>query len=385
MRIAFFSTMGGLPWGGSEELWHGAADELLGRGHEVLFNTRQWPTIAAPLQQLIGNGAKPTFRPRWRLGRSLRSLLERSHLLQLKFLPWLKKSRPDFVVISVSCHTDEPQIASACHRLGIPYAILLQAAGYNTWVRPQDVAAFRAAYSNARQCYLVSAENRTIVESNLAFDLSRSEIVDNPFKVRAEAAPAWPSTEPFWKLAYVGRIHFISKSQDLLIQVLRQPKWRARPLKITMWGSDDGFLGHVQEMIKLYGLEEQLCYGGFSNDIESLWSQHHALLLPSRMEGNALSLIEAMLCSRMPITTDVGRAAELIDDGQSGFIAPAATVNLIDDVLERAWTRRHDWQAMGQEAGRAIRRRHSLKPCQDFADRILDVATSKQPALKVAA
>ena len=108
-------------------------------------------------------------------------------------------------------------------------------------------------------------------------------------------------------------------------------------------------------MIKLYGLEDQISYGGFSNDIESLWSQHHALLLPSRMEGNALSLIEAMMCGRMPITTDVGRASELIDDGKSGFIAPAATPKLIDEVLERAWQRRHDWQAMGQEAARAIR------------------------------
>ncbi|MEX2092156.1 MAG: glycosyltransferase family 4 protein [Pirellulales bacterium] len=385
MRIAFFSTMGGLPWGGSEELWCRAADELLDRGHEVLFNTRQWPTIAAPLQRLIDKGATPSFRSRLRLGRSLRRLLERSHLVNLKFFPWLKKSKPEFVVISVACHTEEPQIASACHRLGIPYAILLQAAGYNNWVRPQDVPAFRAAYSNARQSFFVSAENRTIVESNLAFDLSHTEIVDNPFMVRADVVPAWPSTEPFWKLAYVGRIHFVSKSQDLLIHVLRQPKWRARPLKITMWGSDDGYLGQIQEMIKLYGLEEQIAYGGFSNDIESLWSQHHGLLLPSRMEGNALSLIEAMMCGRMPITTDVGRAAELIDDGKSGFVAPAATAKLIDEVLERAWQRRHDWHSMGQEAARVIRQRHSLKPGEDFADRILVAANSKQPVLKVAA
>jgi glycosyltransferase involved in cell wall biosynthesis len=377
--------MGGLPWGGSEELWHGAAVELLGRGHEVLFNTRQWPQIAAPLQRLIELGAQPSFRSRWRLGRSLRRSLERTHLIQLKFLPWLKKTKPDFVVISVACHTEDPQIAGACQKLGIPYAILLQAAGYHNWVRPQDIPALRSAYSNARQCYFVSAENRTIVESNLACDVSNSEIVDNPFMVRAEAAPAWPSTEPFWKLAYVGRIHFVSKSQDLLVQVLRRPKWRSRPLKITMFGNDDGFLAHVQDMIRLYGLEEQLSYGGFSNDVESLWSQHHALLLPSRMEGNALSLIEAMLCGRMPITTDVGRAAELIDDGKSGFVAPAATVNLVDELLERAWQRRHDWRAMGQEAARAIRQRHSLKPSADFADRILEVATSQQPAIKAAA
>ncbi len=384
MRIGFFSTMGGLPWGGSEELWCQAAAALLDRGHEVVCNTREWHAVAAPLQRLIDKGAKPSFRSRMRMGRSLRRLLERSHLVDLKFLPWLKKSHPDFVVISFACHTDEPQIANACHMLGIPYAIVLQAAGYNNWIRPQDAASFRSAYTNARQCFFVSEENRLIIESNLVLDLSHSEVIDNPFMVRQDAAPPWPSSEPLWKLAYVARVHFVSKGQDLVMHVLRQPKWRARPLKITMWGNDDGYLGPVNEMIKLYGLEEQISYGGFAKNIEALWSQHHALLLPSRMEGNALSLIEAMMCGRMPITTDVGRAAELIDDGKSGFVAPAATVKLIDEVLERAWQRRHDWQAMGQEAARVIRQRHSMQPGPDFANRILAVAT-KQPASKIAA
>ena len=57
MRIAFFSTMGGLPWGGSEELWCRTANAFLDRGHEVAFNSLKWPTVAAPLQRLIDRGA----------------------------------------------------------------------------------------------------------------------------------------------------------------------------------------------------------------------------------------------------------------------------------------------------------------------------------------
>jgi glycosyltransferase involved in cell wall biosynthesis len=136
-------------------------------------------------------------------------------------------------------------------------------------------------------------------------------------------------------------------------------------------------------MIDLYGLGDQLIYGGFADDIEALWSAHHGLLLPSRLEGNALSLIEAMLCGRVPITTNVGRAAEFIEDNQSGFIAPSATADAVDEVLERAWHRRSDWQVMGQRAARAVRERHSLRPAEDFADRILSVALhrSRRPQL----
>ena len=83
------------------------------------------------------------------------------------------------------------------------------------------------------------------------------------------------------------------------------------------------------------------------------------------------------MCGRMAITTRVGRAAELIDDNESGFIAPAATVELLDDALERAWSRRKKWRAIGQRAAQVIRARHSLRPAEDFADRILSAASGR--------
>jgi glycosyltransferase involved in cell wall biosynthesis len=209
--------------------------------------------------------------------------------------------------------------------------------------------------------------------------------VDNPFNVSVDASPSWPTTTPHWKLACVARIHYPTKSQDLIIRVLRQPKWRTRPLQVTMWGNDNGNLDQFRRALDVHGLHRQISYGGFSNNIEQLWAEHHGLLLPSRVEGNALSLIEAMLCGRVPITTNTGRAAELIDDNECGFVAPAATAELLDEVLERAWNRRDDWRTMGQRAARAIRSRHSLQPAEDFATQILVAASRKVAARKRAA
>jgi glycosyltransferase involved in cell wall biosynthesis len=385
MRIAFFSTMGSQPWGGSEELWCRAAAALLERRHEVAFNTLKWPSVAAPLQRLIDSGAVPHFRWRRRLGRSLRSALERLKVARVRHLGWLRKFKPDLVVISLSCHMDEPQIAAACRLLGTRYVIVLQAAGAHQWISGRCLNDFRAAYNDAARCYFVAAENHVLIESNLAIDLPNSEIVDNPFNVSSAAQPSWPATEPNWKLACVARIHFLSKSQDLLVRVMRMPKWRTRPLQIVLWGADDGSLPQLRQLISLHGIQDKIVYGGFATDIAALWSQHHGLLLPSRSEGNALSLIEAMMCGRVCITTNVGRAAELIDDQESGFIAPAATAELIDAVLERAWQRRDEWQAMGQRAAHTIRRRHSLSPGEDFADRLLAVACGVKNARKLAA
>ena len=377
MRIAFFSTMGGLPWGGSEELWSRAALELLERGHEVAFNCLKWPTVAAPLQRLIDNGAQAHFRSRRRMGRTLRQVLQKLRLTRVQHQAWLRRCRPEFVVISVSFHTDEPQIATACRELGIPYAIVLQAASPQNWMDTRLLDDYRAAYADAKRCFFVSDDNRETVASNLAIDLPRAAIVDNPFTVSVEATPRWPATTPCWKLACVARIHYVTKSQDLIVRVLSQPKWRTRPLHVTLWGHDNGNLDQFRRALDIHGLHRQMSYGGVSSNIEQLWAEHHGLLLPSRAEGNALSLIEAMLCGRVPITTNTGRSAELIDDDRSGFIAPAATAELLDEVLERAWNRRDDCAAMGQLAAQAIRTRHSLHPAEDFADKILSAASNK--------
>jgi glycosyltransferase involved in cell wall biosynthesis len=283
-------------------------------------------------------------------------------------------------VISFACHTDDPQIANTCRAVGIPYVVLLQAAGTHSWIDPRSLDEFRNAYVHAQRCYFVSDENREIVETNLALNLPATQIVDNPFTVSPNGAPDWPKAEIF-RLACVARIHYPTKGQDLIARVLRLPKWRQRPLQVALWGSDNGNLRQLQQAIKQYGLESQLAYSGISNDIEQLWSEHHGLLLPSRAEGNSLSLIEAMLCGRLAITTNVGRASELIDDNESGFIAPAPTVELLDEALERGWQKRHEWQEIGRRAAAAIRNRHSLQPAVDFADLILEVASQSASTL----
>jgi glycosyltransferase involved in cell wall biosynthesis len=142
---------------------------------------------------------------------------------------------------------------------------------------------------------------------------------------------------------------------------------------VTFYGSDQGQLQQLQDLISLNGLEDRLVFAGFVNDVHQIWERNHALLLPSRYEGAALVVIEAMLCNRMGIVTDTGRNRELIDDGETGFVADGPIVKLIDDALERAWTKRSQWRAMGQLAGQRIRNRYPRDPIRQFTDRLLNL------------
>lgn len=380
MRIGIYSTMAGMPWGGSEELWSRAALALLQQGHEVCVNYKRRKQPVERLELLKSQGAEIHFRRGIRVGRALRKVMHALHLGRHSGLDWIKSSRPDFVLLSVGFHLDETSITQTLREQCIPYAILVQSASPYHWIEMNRFAIERAAYDGAVRCFFVSKQNQSIVETNLALDLTSSEIVDNPFQVPLDAAPAWPNCDKTWKLACVARIHFQSKAQDLLLRVMRQPKWRSRPVEVHCWGGDGGSMQQAKELISLHGQQKQFFLHGFTQNVDAIWRDHHALVLPSRFEGNALAMIEAMLCGRMPIVTNVGRAAELVDDNENGFIAESATFELFDDALERAWERRHEWQAMGVRAAQAIRQRHSLQPAEDFAASLLNVASSQRQA-----
>ncbi len=377
-----------MPWGGSEELWSRAAHVLLARGHEVCVNVHRRRTEIVPpepLKRLMKAGARVRRRQRPIVGRKMRRIAQRVGLFRHRELAWLRRERPDFVVISIGYHADDPLIASGCQALGIPYAMVVQAAGPCHWVHYRERDTYRNAYRHARRVFCVCDQNRQTLEANLGMALPQAEIVDNPFIVRADAAPPWPGPGDPWRLACVARIDFSSKGHDILLHALSQPKWRSRPLEIVLWGADCGYADLVRGLIDDFKLHDHVRFGGYANDIEALWAEHHGLVLPSRFEGNPLAMIEAMICGRVPIVTNVSRACELIDDNRSGFIAQAASVDSVDDALERAWQRRRDWQAIGAAAATAIRQRHSLQPAEDFAQRVLEVAAGGNQPLRAAA
>ena len=67
-----------------------------------------------------------------------------------------------------------------------------------------------------------------------------------------------------------------------------------------------------------------------------------------------LSVVEAMLCGRPCIVTDVAGNRELIRDNVNGFLAKAPTVELLDEAMNRAWENRHRLREMGEAAARTF-------------------------------
>lgn len=199
------------------------------------------------------------------------------------------------------------------------------------------------------------------------FRLDNAEVIANPWLGDTSVPVPWPVGEPA-RLACVGRLDPRAKGQDILLQLMAMPKWRSRSVQLRLYGGGPcaKTLNRLKEWWDLGNVE----FAGHVADVRMIWAACHALVLPSRFEGLPLVIVEAMLCGRPVITTDVGGNAQYIRDGVTGFVAAAPTVHLFDEALERAWGRRAEWSAIGKDARRALLEALPPDPTALFADRL---------------
>lgn len=378
MKIAFFSTMTALPWGGSEVLWAEAASQLIERGHDISINFKFWEQPSAKLIELQKQGAKLHLREK---PLSLEEHRKKNwrRRLRLPQIPnpdqlWLSHEKPDLLIVTFGHHLDWHPMLAQIQQSGIPYLINLQVAEATCHLEDRKWSNLRSFYASAAKRFFLCEANKRIMEGLLLQKMQPYQIVDNPTKVEFDQAPIeFPDTGDF-RLACIGRIQFASKGQDLLVDVLKQSKWKNRNLHITLYGEDQDNVEQLKARISAEGLEKHFSFAGYENDPRKIYEKHAGLILTSRFEGLPMVTVEAMRLGRIAIVTECGRNGELIDDGETGFLAQSATVSSVDDALEKAWEQRKQWKAMGIEAHKRIRDRYSQSPVEDFVQSILETA-----------
>lgn len=356
--------MKGQPWGGSEELWARSAMRMARAGHRIDASIAYWPSPAAGVRQLGDAGVEVHMRNYRRPASLALKALGRDPELW-RAVRFIRSSGPELVVISCGGFAEDVWWGTACQTLGVPYVVVAQAASEGWWPRDDDqTRAIRTFYEAALRVFFVSRGNQRLVESMLGKRIPNARVVRNPFNVNYHAACPYPSPHATLHLACVARLEPLAKGQDLLLDVLRQQKWRERDIAVRFYGTGPNAHG-LASLADLYEITN-VEFRGHVDGIENVWRDNHILVLPSRLEGLPLALVEAMLCARPAIVTDVAGNGEVVDDEETGFVAAAATVAHLDEAMERAWTRRHDWAAMGEEAARRIRRKIPEDPVEGF-------------------
>ena len=356
-------------------LWSETARHMLAEGHEVLASVKKWPVPAPQVESLKALGVVLVEREWVNATRAAfwQARLRRRPVTQPGYEPaWtaIHQFKPDLVCVSHGANLCGLDWMRRCHREGMPYASITQANSEQWWPNDDAREEIAETFSAAQKTYFVSQANLKLFERQIARHLPNAEVVANPFNVDWNSTPDWPPHGDAWRLACVGRLDPRAKGQDLILEVLAMPKWKRRPLKVALYGKGE-FDQSLRRLASFLSVEEQVEIVGHVNDVIEVWERNHALLLPSRFEGLPLCIVEAMMCGRIAITTDVAGNREPIVDNVTGFIAGAATVEHLDTAMERAWNMRHEWRTMGVAAAESIRNRVPRNPAQTFAERLL--------------
>lgn len=379
MRIAFISFIKE-PWGGSEVLWGATARHALALGHEAVISAIKVDVASTPLQELEKAGAKVFLRrgfinPKW--DRNTR-ILNKARIWALNILsnPFrdIIRQKPDVLVFTGACYS--MVLNKALFRMVEKHRIplVLNNQVNIEYTRPIDWeqgAYLRRVYQYASLAAFVSRRNMTVTERHLALRLPHAAVIRNPVNLSDTTIIRYPSPLARVRLAIVANLLVNHKGHDLLLEVLSQRKWKDRDVDLHIYGSgtDEGY---IRELVTFFGLEGRVFFHGKVTDIRAVWAEDHLLVMPSLNEGMALSVVEAMICGRPVVTTDVGGNMEWITEGSEGFIAEGANTHAFDNALERAWQRRMEWEEMGKRAHARAMELHDPEPFKTFLNLILE-------------
>jgi glycosyltransferase involved in cell wall biosynthesis len=341
-QLLIISTCGD-NWGGSEELWARSIPYLLNMGYEISvckskinFEHEEFKNLKAKgvrLHQLNPNNTYP---------------LEKNAEKGLKKM--LNKEQISLVLISQGINFDGLGMGYECLITNTPYVLIAQKAVESFWPYYRDRVPMRNVYLNANKALFVSNHNLKLTQEQFGTVFKNAEVISNPVKVK-RIVQDYPNTNDGFRLACMGRLFLLDKGQDILIRIMAQEKWRARPLKISFIGSgtDKEALMELAQFFKLNNVE----FLDSQKNVEELWSGYHGLIMPSRFEGTPLVLLEAMALGKFSIVTNIGGNIDLITDGVNGFLGQPNEVEF-DNAMERAWNTRDNWQELGRAACQKI-------------------------------
>lgn len=372
-------------WGGSEELWGQTAEILALRGFQIHIYKFNIDFTHPKIKKLLDLGCQVTDLDKFQISK-VRSIWNRflphkiyrtlSVYIRKYLARQLKKINPDLFIVAQGANFDGFNFLGFCDLEKIRYVIISQKAEKSHWANPWEREFIIKCWQDSTRNFFVSQENLVLTQEQFGLKLENSEIVRNPFLTKVEEPLAWNFTKSDKiRLACVSRLFLSDKGQDILLRVLADKKWRERNLEVSFFGQgkDESGLTDFARYLDL----KNVIFNGHVNDIVSIWQDHQALILPSRNEGLPLALVEAMLCGRTAIVTDVGGNTEVLEDNVTGFVAKSIDEAGVDEALERAWQRKNEWKEIGNLAAKKIRQLIPSNPPQIFAEKLIAIINER--------
>ena len=110
--------------------------------------------------------------------------------------------------------------------------------------------------------------------------------------------------------------------------------------------------GHLKQELKKktleMGIEDNIIFLGWRDDVARIISIYDILVLPSLNEGMGRVLVEAMALGKPIVASDIGGIPDLITHGKNGFLVPPKSPELLAKYIQILIEKKERRESMGQ-------------------------------------
>ena len=187
--------------------------------------------------------------------------------------------------------------------------------------------------------------------------------------------PASPFNEAgLWLVGTAGRMQTVKDQTNLarafVLAINIEPSLREH-LRLVMVG--DGPLRHESlAILEAAGLAELAWLPGERNDIPDIMRGLDCFVLPSLGEGISNTILEAMASGLPVIATQVGGNPELVQEGRTGHLVPAADPGALARAIIKLAQSPEKSRAMGYAGRKRIEAQFSMTAMIDSYQQIYD-------------
>ena len=145
-------------------------------------------------------------------------------------------------------------------------------------------------------------------------DSPRSRVIYDGIRPTMTTRPAMAWGDYF---LFAGRIE-TTKGLDILLDayaICQQKGWEVLPLKVAGRISEADYSERIHQFVTKQQLDHQVTFLGERSDINTLFSEARALVVPSRYEGFGLCMPEAMFSCSLVLAHDTAGTHEQLENG----------------------------------------------------------------------
>jgi L-malate glycosyltransferase len=163
---------------------------------------------------------------------------------------------------------------------------------------------------------------------------------------RQRARARWGIAESTALLGCVG-VLLPDKGQEWLIRALAEVKKEFPGAKLLLAG-DGPCRALLERLAREFGLQDEVIFAGFVEDVETVYAALDVFLLPSFFEALNNSLLAAIAYEIPSIAFNRGALGEIIEDGKSGLLVTGPNVEEISGAVIRLLRERDFAQQLGR-------------------------------------